>query len=538
MKNNIFLIMFLLGAITLVCSCSDFLDETPNRSGSAYIYHMDQLYGLTGSPDLYLLSYPGVSYPYPESYLYQQLLLGDAVELDHRFWFDGMQGSSSTAYKLYCWSEEELEDEFGMNTIWTPCWNRIYTFNTVLENLDKVMQTTENIRYQVEGEARFGRAYYHFMLLTQFCLWKEEAPGIGYREDTEAKGIPARQTVGYTLGRIYEDLQLAESALTKAGRTVFDLKRNFRPTVPTVQAFRARVDLYRGNYESAVQNASAALEAHSTLVAFKEDPLYELFPSTEFHLLDPTDSHIERTITAQVMTEVNNREMELVAEYEELYLPNCSSMDYGGFAPISEFYYNLFDKENDARWIHFYNDCRPLDYASGIVQTLEVEGVLTRNCIKWTDRQWLKPWWCHTYSRFYSGVACSLIGMTTAEMYLIKAECLARSGKTGEAAEVLKTLRRTRFINEAAANAVGGSVQEVLDERAREMGAEWRFFDIKRLNGAENAGISIRRPILSDMTDPNSVTELVIAPDDPRWALPFNPQEAENMGWLQNEGWK
>ena len=107
--------------------------------------------------------------------------------------------------------------------------------------------------------------------------------------------------------------------------------------------------------------------------------------------------------------------------------------------------------------------------------------------------------------------------MTTAEMYLIKAECLARSGKTGEAAELLKMLRRTRFMNENAANNIGGNVQDILDERMREMGAEWRFFDI---------------------TDPNSVTELVITPDDPRWALPFNPQEAENMGWRQNEGWE
>lgn len=172
-----------------------------------------------------------------------------------------------------------------------------------------------------------------------------------------------------------------------------------------------------------------------------------------------------------------------------------------------------------------------------ILHTIEVEGQTVRNCIKWSDQQWLKPAWCHTYSRFYYGT-CSIIGMTTAEMYLIKAECLARSGKTGEAAELLKMLRRTRFMNENAANNIGGNVQDILDERMREMGAEWRFFDIKRLNGAENAGIAIRRKILSDITDPNSVTELVITPDDPRWALPFNPQEAENMGWRQNEGWE
>ena len=54
MKNNRLLITFLLGVVTLFCSCDNFLDETPNKSGSAYIYHMDQLFGMMGSPDLYL----------------------------------------------------------------------------------------------------------------------------------------------------------------------------------------------------------------------------------------------------------------------------------------------------------------------------------------------------------------------------------------------------------------------------------------------------------------------------------------------------
>ena len=49
--KKIYTIIVLLGAIVLG-SCSDFLDETTDKSGSAYIYHMDQLYGLTGSTDL------------------------------------------------------------------------------------------------------------------------------------------------------------------------------------------------------------------------------------------------------------------------------------------------------------------------------------------------------------------------------------------------------------------------------------------------------------------------------------------------------
>lgn len=542
MKNNIHLISSFIGMFLLCCSCSDFLDETPDKSGSAYIYHMDQLYGMTGSPDLYLmddiayLDYGGL----PGDYMTQQYLLGDGVEYDPRFWFYGLNGSYSSAYEIYCWDKDKLTEESIMSALWTPGWNRIYTFNTVLENLDQVIQTTENIRYQVEGEARFGRAYYHFILLTQYCLWQEEAPGIGYRENTNANEIPERQTVGYTLSRIYEDLELAEEALTKAGRTEFDFARNFRPTVPTVRAFRARIDLYRGKYDSALQNATDALEAHNTLVDFKNDPLYELSPFYEINLLDPTDSYIASTITAQRMTQLTNRGCEAIPEYEELFLPNCILLDYYGTVPISESLYNLFERENDARWIHFYNNYYALYIASGVVHSVQLPGdnKTTPNCIQWEDQQWLKPSSFHAYIRFYSMGSTSLIGMTTAEMLLIQAECLARQGNSDEATNVLKKLRRTRFMNDAAAENIGGSVQEVLDERYREMGAEWRFFDIKRLNGAENAGISIRRSILTDLTDPNSVTELVITPDDPRWALPFCTQEAERMGWAQNEGWE
>ena len=59
--RKIYTIVFLLAALVLG-SCSDFLDETTDKSGSAYIYHMDQLYGLTGSTDLYLT---GKEFPVP-----------------------------------------------------------------------------------------------------------------------------------------------------------------------------------------------------------------------------------------------------------------------------------------------------------------------------------------------------------------------------------------------------------------------------------------------------------------------------------------
>ena len=211
-------IIALLGALVMA-SCSDFLDETTDKSGSAYIYHMDQLYGLTGSIDLYLFERVDVETGEGRSsgaYLTEALPLTDAVELTPEFYVHGLRASEPTTYESYCWQGETLMTSMWMMWTWTPVWERIYRFNTVLEYLDKVIQTTEAIHDQVEGEARFGRAYYHFMLLTQYCLWGDDKPGIGYRDNATAGEVPERKTVSYTLERIYEDLRLAEKALTKA----------------------------------------------------------------------------------------------------------------------------------------------------------------------------------------------------------------------------------------------------------------------------------------------------------------------------------
>lgn len=538
MKNKIYILAALLASALIFGSCNDFLDETPNKSGSAYIYHMDQLYGLTGGLHLYLGQEASASSTQAGimcEYMTEQYFMGDAVGISPDYFFKGGMRSPNEQYDLYCWGTDFMKTNTSASEMtWQPAWERIYTFNTVLENLDKVIQTTAAIRNQVEGEARFGRAFYHFMLLTQYCRWQEDAPGIGYREGTEAGAIPARQTVGYTLGRIYEDLQLAQDALTKAGRTTFDFTHNTRPTVPTVQAFRARVDLYRGNYESALTNANDALKAHNELADFQQDPYYELSSDYDIRFKDQ-NGHVDESKTmptymSMQLWGLNNR---AVAEYRELFLPCMSCSYYGMGIPMSESFYKLWDKAHDARWQYFYNSGYSVT-ASPHLYTENKDGG-----ISWETRQWLQPSDLYTYLRFWGNWGPSfIIGMTTAEMYLIRAECLARKGQTADAAEALKTLRRTRFSDLTAAENIGGTVQEALDERAREMGPFWRFFDIKRLNGAENAGIAIRRKILADPTDPTSVTELVIPANDPRWALPFNDMECQLMGWEQNEGWK
>jgi len=539
MKKNIIYILSFISAIigsSMITGCKDFLDETPNKSGSAYIYHMDQLKELSGSLDLYtFMSASYVAYGITCEYMSDQIFMTDAIDIDPDYFIYGLKGSS---YNYLLWTldhESMVNDQYVLSTTWTPSWDRIYRFNTILDNVDKVEQTTQQVHDQIAGEAYFGRAYYHFILLTSFCLWDEIAPGIGYREGINPGEVPARETVGYTLGKIYDDLAKSEELLTKAGRTRFEQKTNFRPTVPTVKALRARIDLYRGKYDSALENANAALQAHNTLVTFKDDPNYTLLLSSSFNLLNEDNTAIKEKLSAYIPYNLWNLKLQPVSQYEELYLP---SMTVGDFLPISERVYNLFDRENDARWNYFYGSSYPLMFASGAYTKAEINGVQVPYCITAETQKWLKPWHFHCYYRFHGNGPVKMLGMTTAEMMLIKAECLARGGKTAEAAQVLKDLRATRFMNMEAANNIGGSVQDVLDERERELTNIFRFYDIKRLNGAEKAGISVTREILSDPTNINSKTIMTIAPDDPRWAMPIYSGEIANMRWAQNEGWK
>ena len=53
MKNRLLILASLVGAALAFGSCSNYLDETADKSGNAYIYHIDQLYGLMGQSSLY-----------------------------------------------------------------------------------------------------------------------------------------------------------------------------------------------------------------------------------------------------------------------------------------------------------------------------------------------------------------------------------------------------------------------------------------------------------------------------------------------------
>ncbi|THU40290.1 RagB/SusD family nutrient uptake outer membrane protein [Niastella caeni] len=122
-------------------------------------------------------------------------------------------------------------------------------------------------------------------------------------------------------------------------------------------------------------------------------------------------------------------------------------------------------------------------------------------------------------------------GIATDEIYLIRAECYARSGNTVAAMNDLNSLMSKRwkagtFVPFTASNATE-ALTLILQERRKETpfrGLRW--VDLRRLN-SEGANITLVRNANGQ--------QYTIAPNDPRYVLPIPPDVISLSGMAQNE---
>ena len=101
------------------------------------------------------------------------------------------------------------------------------------------------------------------------------------------------------------------------------------------------------------------------------------------------------------------------------------------------------------------------------------------------DRGMINPGFDHPgYTFFFKDRIPS--GPTVAEMILVKAECLARTGQRADAMAAVNQLRARRMEPGAWVNLTAASdddaIAKVLQERRREMPFTQRWFDIRRYN--------------------------------------------------------
>ncbi|WP_109698357.1 RagB/SusD family nutrient uptake outer membrane protein [Chitinophaga deserti] len=126
-----------------------------------------------------------------------------------------------------------------------------------------------------------------------------------------------------------------------------------------------------------------------------------------------------------------------------------------------------------------------------------------------------------SFRNSYSGSFRPFTGICTDEVYLIRAECLAREGKVQEAMDDLNTLLSKRWRPEAFVPVTAGNtaeaLQTVLNERRKELvlrGVRWA--DLKRLNTNPSTAVTLTRM--------GGGSTFILSPNDKRYAL-LLPQE-------------
>ncbi len=507
MKNLIF--AFTVVLILMTQSCSDFLDVNPNVSGNDIIQDVSQLDPLLNNDGL--TRNAGLTW-------YSTFFASDDIEISPNLYkiFPG----AGQRVALGVWDKETYTNIYSDSYDWATSWTKFFTINTIIEYSDKVTGDAK-LKQQLIAEAKFYRAFYHFQLLVQYALHPNvdngKTPGIGYRDNTDPTDPTERKDVNYTMSRIIEDLEDSEKSLNELGKTSFDIKRNWRITVGTVYSLRARVELYKAqtqaDYDKAASYAQMALNHHNTLVDYSTDPLFE---TTVLDVANKPSKKWKRL----KMTE-NSRNADNFAECYFPVMINKPSA-YIDAMPVSQNLYNLYD-EKDLRRVKLIDNNYLYVTVSTLPEVLEDEGLTELDA--------------KSYYKFESSGSSFLVGPSTPEMYLIKAEAFARANNTDAAVAELKTLRAKRFNAEdiAVANNITGTLSDVKNERRRELAISMRWYDLKRYNQIEGEQVTITKKSFDNIYD--SKTDIItytLSPTSKFYALPIPEIERNLLNWEQN----
>lgn len=356
---------------------------------------------------------------------------------------------------------------------WNESYQAIFYCNSVLDVLSEQDISNNLERQNLKGWALFARAYHFFDLAGVFAKPFDQNTagtnlGIPLKLSADINEIVQRSTVQQTYDKIIKDALEASELLPT---DIQDGKKN-RPSKVAVYAFLARVYLSMRQYDLAEVYADKALAIYSTL--------------TDFNTLDknttrPFTFNAEETIYYSRVNATDN------------FNNAALTLTYGINTDLIE----LYEVSDLRRQIYF-----------------QINGIGNYN---------MKP---------INSLSSPFTGLATDEIYLIKAECLARRDEAVEAMNILNQLLSTRWDREAgtyqdeqAENAIE-ALDMILTERKRALiwrGLRW--IDLRRLN-MEGLNITISRKVGDEIYN--------LEPNSPLYVFPIPNDEVALSGLEQN----
>lgn len=394
------------------------------------------------------------------------------VFLDFANW---QSTSTATERNSYVWAKDIFSGETSGKD-WNAGYTAIFYCNNILETLNTIDKGKSNIKVYntIKGWALFVRAKALFDLATCF------SPAYDQNTASSDLGLPIRikpgidetvprSSVKDTYNQVLSDLNGAKTMLGAE----MPVNRN-RPSKPAAFALLSRVYLNMREYALAETYADSTLSLYNTLIDYNTLDKTSTNPFTynndETIYSSATNSSPYRTILPTTINGRTTVNPELIALYND-----------------HDLRLNIFFKTN----------------------------IRTGNLY---------------FNRGYVPIIRAFTGLATDEIFLTKAECLARRNQVSSAMATLNTLLKMRFsptdFSYLTASDQTDALNKILLERRKEL--VWRslrWLDLKRLN-KEGADITITR-VLDGQT-------YTLPPNDPRYVFPIPDDEITRSKILQN----
>lgn len=374
------------------------------------------------------------------------------VSADNYYLTDAGWGSVTEPHRNY-YTWQKYDN---VKADWQFPYNSIFSCNVILETLDrlKIAEGDQKRASAIRASALFVRASQHFASAQLF------APAYDRNSARQQEGIPLK------FSSDIEELSVRATVEQNYESILSDLKNSiqslpvkpslkYRPSKPAAYGAIARTYLAMREYEKAGLYADSCLQLYDSLMDYNTISTSSAIPFKQFN--------------SEVIYDARST------------LPSALSPT---IAKVDTSLYLSYETDDLRRTIFFRSN---------------------------NDGS-------KSFKGNYTGQNNAMLftGIATDEMYLIRAECYARSGNTSAAMNDLNNLLRTRwksvsgittYIDKSAASPLE-ALQILLTERRKELlFRNLRWSDLRRLNKEAQFAITLRRKLNNEFYElfPNSL---------------------------------
>jgi tetratricopeptide (TPR) repeat protein len=376
----------------------------------------------------------------------------------------------------YMW--DETADRIYLNNsdeaMYYASYAAISTCNLIIEHAPAATESTEAERNEVIAYAKVLRAMNYFYLVNFYAETYQESNAAAKNAvpliTSANMGASYQQpTVKEIYDFILNDMKEALPFLKPESPTPL------HPNLGVAYAFYTRVYLQMNNYPEALRYAELALD--------ENDRLY-----------DWTAYYAE-----------NKDQIENTNSYTQTASP--TGHDY-----IENYYFR-----------HGGSAYSSTENSISVERKAKFEEGDAKAAARWKVRTVGTETYCVSTTRGFFNAG----GITTTEVYLIQAECLARNGKYGDAMDVLNKVRKTRILSDKYADLTATTEEQAIEYIRRTKDNELiltiiPFADARRYNLEPKYART-----LSKVADGQTIT---LSPTSHLWTMPFP------MGAINNPG--